>query len=92
MCEAEQVICPGPVDPSGCIMPDFCAPIMPGCPPQKFLRNLGCPPQEPVDCGAEMMLCVGAMDPMNCKMPDFCVPAKGNFLKATNMINSRPQY
>ena len=63
------IICPGPVDPLGCVGPSSCMPDDKGCP-----TPVKCPELPSPDCDQDAMICPGGMDLLECPAPDFCAP------------------
>ena len=62
----DGMLCSGPVDPNGCMMPPMCMPMPTG--------EEICPMMCPTHCGPNDMMCPGHVDPNGCMMPGMCMP------------------
>ena len=65
VCDAPNLLCPGPTMPDGCVLEPWCLYVG---------ENDPCPATCPVDCGVGFVPCYMGMDGNDCPMPDSCMP------------------
>ena len=68
MCGIDEMMCPGMIDPTGCIGHETCQPMA---------DAFGCPLACPAPCGPEEMVCTGGLDENGCPLPDVCTLSQG---------------